>query len=163
MNGNETHQRREKGMSHGEFLYLVFEGKCPRSTSWQEAVLYPQLAQVGYDDPRRTWAFRNEDNWGTSFNIQQNPGRTLRMFPYLQDRKDRGEENIGEFSVSTTFSQPVLLTAWPSTAALCLPRTSCNWVKCWMKATTSAWKRWVWTYCTDAICSDTLMSHSRSK
>lgn len=52
MNGNETHQRREKGMSHGEFLYLVFEGKRPRSTSWQEAVLHPQLAQVGYDDLR---------------------------------------------------------------------------------------------------------------
>lgn len=48
-------------------------------------------------------------------------------------------------------------------AALCLPRTSCNWVKCWMKATTSVWKRCVCTYCTEAICKDTFISHSRSR
>lgn len=31
--GNVTHQRREKGVCHGEFLYLVFERKGPMSSS----------------------------------------------------------------------------------------------------------------------------------
>ena len=48
-----THQRREKGMCHGEFLYLVSEGESPMSPGVQEAVLHPQLAEVCHDDPWR--------------------------------------------------------------------------------------------------------------
>lgn len=51
-------------------------------------------------------------------------------------------------------------TVCPSIAALCRPRTSWSWVKCWMKETTSAWKRWVCTYWTDAILRVTRISHS---
>lgn len=49
--GIVTHQRREKGMCHGEFLYLVSEGKSPMCPSWKEAVLHSQLAKVGHDYP----------------------------------------------------------------------------------------------------------------
>ncbi|TNN35060.1 hypothetical protein EYF80_054774 [Liparis tanakae] len=130
--GGATHQRREEGVRHGEFLYLVSQGDGPGGPGQQEAVLDPQLAQVGHDDPRGGGALRDQDHRGAGLDVQQHPGGPLGG-----------------------------LTAWPSMAALCLPRTSCSWVKCWMKATTSAWKRCVCTYCTEAICRDTLMSHSR--
>lgn len=50
--GKVTHQRREKGVCHGEFLYLVFERKGPVSSSRQEPVLHFQLSQIGHNDPR---------------------------------------------------------------------------------------------------------------
>lgn len=53
-----------------------------------------------------------------------------------------------------------LPTVCPSIAARWRPKTSCSWVKCWMKATTSAWKRCVCTYCTEAIWRLTRMSCS---
>lgn len=53
-----------------------------------------------------------------------------------------------------------LPTVWPSIAARWRPKTSCSWVKCCTKATTSAWKRCVCTYCTEAICRLTRMSCS---
>lgn len=83
--GSVTHQRREKGMCHGEFLYLVSEGESPMSPSMQEAVLHPQLAKVCHNDPWRARALWDEDNWGAGLNIQQNPGSPLRMIPHLQD------------------------------------------------------------------------------
>lgn len=98
--GIVTHQRREKGMCHGEFLYLVSEGKSPMCPSWKEAVLHSQLAEVGHDHPWWAWALWDENNWGTSLNIQQHPGCPLRMLPYLhgeagereQRRSVRGKE-----------------------------------------------------------------------
>lgn len=50
--GNGTHQRREKGVCHGEFLYLVFEREGPVSSCRQEQVLHLQLSQIGHDDLR---------------------------------------------------------------------------------------------------------------
>lgn len=39
-----THQRGEKGMCHGKFLYLVSERKGAVGAGWQEAVVHAQLA-----------------------------------------------------------------------------------------------------------------------
>lgn len=49
--GKGTHQRGEKGVCHGEFLYLVSERKRPVSSSRQEAVLHFQLAEIGHHHP----------------------------------------------------------------------------------------------------------------
>lgn len=82
-------------MCHGEFLYLVFEGKGPVSPSWQKAVLHPELAEVGHDDPWRARALRNDNNWGAGLNIQQNPGSPLRMIPYLQGETEKRRRRTG--------------------------------------------------------------------
>lgn len=45
-----THQRGEKGMCHGKFLYLVSEREGAVGAGGQEGVVHAQLAQVGYDE-----------------------------------------------------------------------------------------------------------------
>lgn len=48
--GGRTHQRWEKGMCHGKFLYLVFERKSAAGACRQEAVAHFELAQVGHNE-----------------------------------------------------------------------------------------------------------------
>lgn len=67
---------------------------------------------------------------------------------------------VPRIKLKKQFGEVRVPTVCPSIAARWRPKTSCNWVKCWMKATTSAWKRWVCTYCTEAICRLTRMSCS---
>lgn len=80
-----THQRGEKGVRHGEFLYLVSEGDGSVRPGREEDVLHLQLAQVDHDHPGRPRAFGDDQNRSAGVDVQQNPGCPLRLITHLQE------------------------------------------------------------------------------
>lgn len=78
-----THQRREKGMCHCKFLYLISKREGATRAGRQETVTHSELAQVGHYEAFRAGALWDQENRSTCLNVQQHTSSSLWAITHL--------------------------------------------------------------------------------